>query len=72
MAAPDSYLPDTNYNELLNALTELDRDPAHPEPLRDRITAVLGEIGGVLPACSHPDAVDQAAKTMADRRAAAC
>ncbi|MEH6645500.1 hypothetical protein [Sulfitobacter sp.] len=45
----ETYLPDTEYNELLDALTALDRDPAHPHPLRDRIIEVLGEIGGVWP-----------------------
>lgn len=50
MATSDIYLPDTDYYELLNALTELDRDPAHPHPLRDRIVEVIGEIGGLWPA----------------------
>ncbi|WP_340250842.1 hypothetical protein [Sulfitobacter pontiacus] len=49
MATSDIYLPDTDYYELLNALTELDRDPAHPHPLRDRIAEVIGEIGGLWP-----------------------
>lgn len=49
MAAPDTYLPDTVYNELLNALADLDHDPAHPHPLRDRIAEVIGEIGCVWP-----------------------
>lgn len=49
MATSDIYLPDTDYYELLNALTELDRDPAHPHPLRDRIAEVIGEVGGLWP-----------------------
>ncbi|MEH6647787.1 hypothetical protein [Sulfitobacter sp.] len=70
MPTPDTYLPDTDYNALLDALTALDRDPAHQQPLRDRITEVLGEIGGVWPASIHPDAVDQIAVTSADMKAA--
>jgi hypothetical protein len=46
---PDHYLSDTVYHRLVDALAGLDRDPVHPEPLHDRITAVLGEIGGVWP-----------------------
>lgn len=49
MAAPTAYLPDNDYNALVAALTAMDRDPAHPHPLHDRITEALGEIGGIWP-----------------------
>lgn len=48
--APDHYLSDNVYNHLLDALTGLDGDTAHPHPLRDRIASVLGEVSGIWPA----------------------
>ncbi len=39
-----------SYHRLLDALTGLDRDPAHPEPMRDRIAEVLGEVSSIWPA----------------------
>lgn len=69
MATANTYITDEAYNALVDALTALDRDPAHPQPLSDRTIATLGEIGGVWPASIHPDALDQNAKTPADKRA---
>lgn len=54
MATSDIYLPDAVYDELLNALATLDRDPAHPHPLRDRIAEIIGEIGSVWPKIVSP------------------
>ena len=51
---PDHYLTDPVHAALVDALTGLDRDPAHPHPLADRINQVLGEIGGVWPQCVDP------------------
>ena len=45
----DTYIPDEAYHRLADALDSLDTDPAHPEPLRDRIMATLGEVGCVWP-----------------------
>ncbi len=50
MALTDTYLSDETHAALVAALTALDRDPAHPHPLSDRITEVLVEFGGVWPA----------------------
>lgn len=46
---PDHYLTNTDHTALIDALSALDRDPAHPHPLRDRLAETLGEIGGVWP-----------------------
>ena len=48
--SPDTYLANPDHEALVTALTALDRDPAHPHPLRDRITEVLGEVAGIWPA----------------------
>lgn len=70
MARTETYITDEAHTALVAALTALDRDPAHPHPLTDRIIEVMGEIGGVWPASIHPDAVDQIATTPADKKAA--
>ncbi len=49
MSIPDTYITDEAYAALVAALTALDRDPAHPQPLCDRIIEVLGDVGGVWP-----------------------
>jgi len=59
--SPDTYITDEGHTALVTALTALDRDPAHPHPLRDRITEVLGEIGGVWPASCLADQLENAA-----------
>lgn len=46
---PETYITDEAHSALVAALTALDRDPAHPHPLSDRILEVLGEIGGIWP-----------------------
>lgn len=43
------YITDETHADLVAALAALDRDPAHPHPLRDRVIERLGEIGGVWP-----------------------
>ncbi|MEH6647973.1 hypothetical protein [Sulfitobacter sp.] len=55
MTSPAAYLPDTDYNALLDVLTALDRDPAHPQPLRDRIIETLAEFGNIWPVSIHPE-----------------
>lgn len=55
MAAADTYLANTDHDALVAALTALDRDPAHPQPLSNRIIEVLGEIGGLWPASINLD-----------------
>ncbi len=70
MAVTDTYITDEAHSALVAALTALDRDPAHPHPMHDRIIEVLGELGGIWPASIHPDAVDQIAVTSADKKAA--
>ena len=64
------YVTDEIHAALVAALTALDCDPAHPHPLSDRIFEVLGEVGGVWPACSNPDYIDQIATTPAEKRVA--
>jgi len=66
----ETYITDETHAALVAALAALDRDPAHPHPLPDRIIEVLGEVGSVWPACSDPDYIDQIAKTPGDKRAA--
>jgi hypothetical protein len=51
----DHYLSDPTYECLLDVLTGLDRDPAHPQPLRDRIVECLGEVGSVWPQSIDPE-----------------
>lgn len=46
---PDVYIPTENYKALIATLVALDHDPAHPEPLRDRIVLALGDLGGICP-----------------------
>jgi len=70
MALNETYLPDETHAALVAALTALDRDPAHPHPLADRIFEVLGEVGNIWPACSNPDALEMKAKTPAEKRVA--
>ena len=55
MALNDTYLPDETHAALVAALTALDRDPAHPHPLWDRMVEVLGEVGGIWPVCCLTD-----------------
>lgn len=43
------YITDETHAGLVAALAALDRDLAHPHPLRDRVIETLGEIGGVWP-----------------------
>ena len=66
----ETYLSDETHADLVAALAALDRDPAHPHPLSDRIFEVLGEVGNIWPACSNPDYIDQIATTPAGKRAA--
>lgn len=70
LTTPNHYLHDADHHALVEALAALDRDPAHPHPLSDRIIEVLGEVGGVWPASIHPDSIDANAKTPGDKRAA--
>ena len=56
---PDHYLFDTDYTALIDALTALDRDTAHPHPFRDRVAETLGEIGGVWPVTCLNDQIEQ-------------
>ena len=62
----DHYLADDTHDALADSLAAL----ANPHDLRDRIVAVLGEVGGIWPASIHPDNVDRIAVTVGDRRAA--
>ena len=66
----ETYLPDETHAALVEVLTALDHDPAHPHPLSDRITIVLGEVGNIWPACIQPDNMDQIAETPGDKKAA--
>ena len=66
----DTYLTDETHAALVAALTALDRDPAHPHPLSDRITETLGQVGNIWPACIDPDVVEMNAKTPAEKRVA--
>lgn len=53
----DTFIADETHAALVAALTELDRDPAHPHPLPDRIIEVLGEVGNIWPlSCSSSTA----------------
>lgn len=70
MALNETYLPDETHAALVAALTALDRDPAHPHPLADRIFEVLGEVGNIWPACIDPDVLEMNAKTPAEKKAA--
>ena len=70
MALNYTYLPDETHAALVAALTALDRDPAHPHPLSDRITEALGEVGNIWPACIDPEVLEMKAKTPAEKRVA--
>jgi len=69
MTTPDIYITDKDHAALVAALTALDRDPAHPHPLPDRIIEVLGEVGNIWPASINPDVLDASATTPGDRKA---
>ncbi len=70
MALTSLYLPDETHADLVAALAALDRDPAHPTPLPDRIIEVLGEVGNVWPVSIDPDLLEMKAETPAEKRAA--
>ncbi|WP_407473638.1 hypothetical protein [Sulfitobacter sp. PM12] len=70
MALTDTYLPDETHGSLVAALSALDRDPAHPTPLSDRIIEVLGEVANVWPASIDPYVLEVKAKTPAEKRVA--
>ncbi len=71
MAATDTYITDETHTALVAALAALDRNPAHPHPLSERIIEVLGEFGNIWPASINPDVVDANATTPAEKRAVA-
>ena len=56
-ASAPVLIPDATFDALVDALASLDVDPAHPEPLRDRIIWALTLGAAIFPETADDETV---------------